>query len=249
MSLTGNSSLRLGDTLHSLQDVARDEAFPNLADTLYDRLWKRIVNLEFAPGTRLSDDTLARELGVSRTPIREALYRLSQVGLVQVNARRGFFVATLDRGDVIELFDLRIALEVFVSRTAIAKITSADLAPLRERQITAMERAMSVEPADVEEFVRSDLLLHDLLASRAGNARIRQAITDVKGQLGFVQIRLAQIPEHKLRAIEEHTLIIDALASGDGAAVANAMEQHLLGVKSRVLTDLYADSEGGMPPA
>lgn len=249
MALINNASLRLGDTLHSLQETERAETFPNLADTLYNRLWKRIVNLEFAPGARLSDETLAKELGVSRTPIREALYRLSQVGLVQVNARRGFFVATLARADVIELFDLRIALEVFVAKAATERLGSADLAPLRERQVTAVERAMSIEPADVEEFVRSDLLLHDLLAAKAGNNRVRQAITDVKGQLSLVQIRLAQIPEHKLRAIEEHTVIIDALESGNGGAVADAMESHLAGVKSRVLTDLYADESGGTPLA
>lgn len=244
MAVINNASLRLGDTLHSLQDSERADAFPNLADALYERLWKRIVNLEFAPGTRLSDETLSRELGVSRTPVREALYRLSQVGLVQVNARRGFFVTTLERSDVIELFDIRIALELFVAQSATSRLKPGDIEPLRTRQITAVESAMSVEPADVEEFVRSDLMLHDLLAARSGNSRLRQAITDVKGQLSLVQLRLAQIPEHKLRAIEEHTQIIDALESGDSAAVAAAMETHLVGVKQRVLTDLYAVESG-----
>lgn len=244
MAVINNASLRLGDTLHSLQESERSDAFPNLADAVYERLWKRIVNLEFAPGTRLSDETLARELGVSRTPIREALYRLSQVGLVQVNARRGFFVTTLERNDVIELFDIRIALELFVVQSAVARLQPGDLEPLRARQIAAVENATSMEPADIEEFVRSDLMLHDLLAARAGNIRLRQAITDVKGQLSLVQLRLAQIPEHKFRAIEEHTLIIDALESGDAGAVSATMESHLLGVKHRVLTDLYAEREG-----
>ncbi|MGH2557546.1 MAG: GntR family transcriptional regulator, partial [Thermomicrobiales bacterium] len=63
---------RIGDTLHGLRARAGDEEFPNLANALYDLMWKRLVNLEFPPGARLSDDALARALGVSRTPMREA---------------------------------------------------------------------------------------------------------------------------------------------------------------------------------
>ncbi|MGH2603482.1 MAG: GntR family transcriptional regulator, partial [Dehalococcoidia bacterium] len=226
---------RMGDTLHELRVQPGREEFPNLADALYDVMWKRLVNLEFPPGSRLSDDALARDLGVSRTPMREALYRLSQVGLVRVNARRGFFVATLLRRDVDELYDVRTALEGFVVDRATMLLTDEDLAVHRERQRIARRRVHSVSPADVEEFVTSDLLLHDMLVRRTGNERLRQALADVKGQLSIAHLRLAQSPEQRLRAIEEHECILDALDARDPDAAARAMEAHLQGVKERVL--------------
>ncbi|MGH2535396.1 MAG: GntR family transcriptional regulator [Thermomicrobiales bacterium] len=238
---TTKPATRIGDTLHGLCARAGGEEFPNLANALYDLMWKRLVNLEFPPGARLSDDALARELGVSRTPMREALYRLSQVGLVRVNARRGFFVATLSRRDVDELYDLRTALEVFAITRAAPLLTNEDLAIHRERQRVARRRVHSLSPADVEDFVTSDLLLHDMLVRCTGNERLQQALADVKGQLSIAHLRLAQTPEHNLCAIEEHEHILDAIAARDPDAAAAAMEAHLHGVKVRVLEEFFPE--------
>lgn len=227
---------RLGDTLHAL---ARGDSagHPNLQDTLYNTLWKRIVNLEFAPGSRISDEVIAQELGVSRTPVREALYRLSQAGLVRVKARHGFFVPTVSREDAIEVYDLRIALETFATRIAAPLLTEADLAPHLERQQRVRERATSREPADIEKFVHSDLFLHDLLLQRASNQRMRQTLADLTGQLSIVHLRIATLPHWRLAAIQEHGRILDALAARSTTGAAEAMEAHLYGVKDRVLED------------
>lgn len=210
--------LRIGDTLQALRERADGDGFPNLADALYEQLWKRIVNLEFAPGARLSDEEIARELGVSRTPVREALLRLSQVGLVRVSARRGFFVPVLTSQDASEVYDLRTALESFATRIATPLLTDADLAPHLERQERVRARATSLAPADAEDFVHSDLLLHDLLLQRAGNRRMRQILADLKGQLSIVHLRIAQVTEWRLAAIEEHGRILEALVARDADA-------------------------------
>lgn len=237
MATKTGEAFRIGDTLHALLARPSQGAFPSLADTLYDGLWKRIVNLEFPPGTRLSDEALAREMGVSRTPVREALNRLSQVGLVRVEARRGFFVPTVTPEDVAELYDLRTALEVYATRQATPLLTEEDLAPHRERQRQAHERASSAEPGAVDDFYQADLLFHDLIHQRGGNRRSMRILADVMGQLSLLSLRTAQLPHRRLVAIEEHARILDALARRDPAEATAAMEAHIQGVKRRVLED------------
>ncbi len=241
-TLATATTLRFGDSLQALRARGAEE-YPNLADSLYDLMWRRIVNLEFAPGTRLSDEALARDLGVSRTPMREALHRLSQIGLVRVNARRGFFVTTLERRDVNDLYDMRTALEVFAVRLATPLLTSADLAPHMARQQAVLDRGTSGAPADMEEFVQSDLLLHDLIVRRSGNGRMQEVLADIKGQLSLAHLRLAQIPEHNRRAVEEHTRILEALAAGDAGEAADAVGAHLQAVKGRVLEEFFPVGE------
>jgi DNA-binding GntR family transcriptional regulator len=211
---------------------------PNLTDSLYDAMWRRIVNLEFSPGTRLSDDTLARQFGVSRTPVREALYRLSQVGLVEVNARRGFFVTQLDRQSIVELFDLRTALETFNARLAAPHIRPEELGPHLAELDEEQSRVTESTPEDAERFVKSDLRLHLLMLERAGNSRLQRALRDVNGQLSIAVLRLALDTEARLRAIEEHAVILDALGKGDADAVASAMQTHIQNVKERSLIEL-----------
>ena len=235
--MTENIGFRFGDLLHG-ESVTGSLQVPNLTDSLYDAMWRRIVNLEFAPGTRLSDDTLARQFGVSRTPVREALYRLSQVGLIEVNARRGFFVTKLDRRSIVELFDLRTALETFNARLAAPSILPEDLEPLFGEHEAEQSRSAEPTPEDAERFVKSDLRLHQLLLERVGNTRLQRALRDVSGQLSIAVLRLALAPEARFKAIEEHAVILSTLREGNVDAVASAMGTHIQNVKERAIIEL-----------
>lgn len=240
-SLENATSFRLGDTLHALLVAPPEEPFPSLANSLYDQMWRRIVNLEFPPGSRLSDDALAKQMGISRTPMREALSRLSQVGLVRTNARRGFFVPTVSSEDVAELYDLRTALETYAVWQATPLISTADIAEHVDRQRRAHQRATSLQPAAVEDFMRADLHLHDLILRRADNGRILRVAADVLGQLSLATMRTAQMPERRLAAIAEHERILAALSQGNAAAAAAAVGSHIQAVKARVLEDFYSE--------
>ena len=231
--------LKFGDALHESRQRQDATPFPNVTDAIYDSLWRKIVNLEVASGERLSDETLAREFGVSRTPVREALYRLSQVGLVQVNARRGFFVTRLTRETAGELFDVRTALEVFATTMATPLIEPADLEPVREMQAAARERANSASVGDAGGFVSTDLQLHDLIVTRLDNAKLRQVLTDTSGQLSITVLHLALDPAARLAAIEEHDVLIQAIAAGDPRAAGDAMQRHIQNVKERSLEAFF----------
>ncbi len=237
-SALGPLRIRPGDLLQELRSSDARSGFPNLGDAIYDVMWRRIVNLEFAPGSRLPDDALARELGVSRTPVREALYRLGEVGLVQIHPRRGFFVPTLYREDVVEVYDCRIALESFAARISTPLLDDADIAPHVDRQRRVRETVGAGDPASAEAFVQSDLLLHDLLIQRTGNRRMQQMLIDLRGQLSVVHLWMTQVPDFVARAVEEQGAMLDALLAGDAERAGSAMEAHLQNVKTRVLAGM-----------
>lgn len=237
---TPANNLRIGDELQDRLAPADGDPFPSVADALYERLWRRIVNLEFAPGERLAEETLARQLGVSRTPVREALLRLGEVGLVRVNPRRGFSVPVVSPDDVIELYDLRAALETHATRRATSLVTPADIANHRARQEAAHASAVAGSSAAADEFFHADLALHEMLHGYGGNRRSARLLADIMGQLSLPSLRAAGHPENRLAAIVEHSRILTALSARDADAAAAAMASHLEAVKQRALADLEA---------
>jgi DNA-binding GntR family transcriptional regulator len=237
-SMNEQSGFCIGDAMQALLSSPERDPYPSLSDTLYDQMWRRIVNLEFPPGRRLSDDELAKEFGVSRTPMREALQRLSQVGLVQVNSRRGFSIPTFAREDVNDLYDLRTGLELYATRRATPVITDEDIVNQRERQRGA-EAMAGDDPKGFEAFYRADLMLHELIQRRGGNRRSMQVLADVMAQLSIISHHTSQIADRRLDAIAEHSRILDAFARRDPEAAVAAMEAHIQGVKNRALADFF----------
>jgi DNA-binding GntR family transcriptional regulator len=215
-------NLRVGDKLFEQFAPPSPETFPSVADSVYDQLWRRVVNREFQPGDRLVEDTLAQELGTSRTPVREALLRLGQTGLVHVSSRKGFSVPVTGAADVVELFDLRCAIETYAIRRATPLISDEAVALHRGAQRAALPPSDHRDTATAEAFYRADL-------------------SEVMGQLSWFCMRSAIMPDRNQMAIAEHQAILDALESRDPDAAAAAMEAHLQAVKERAIIDL----EGG----
>ncbi|MCO5220792.1 MAG: GntR family transcriptional regulator [Thermomicrobiales bacterium] len=241
-STTSEINLRLGDELFARFVPPSTESFPSVAETVYDQLWRRIVNREFRPGDRLVEDALANELGTSRTPVREALLRLGQTGLVQVSSRKGFSVPVITPDDVVELYDLRAALETYAIRRATPLISDEEIEMHRNSQEAVLRQSEERDTATAEAFFRADLALHSVLHSLGGNARSARILSEVMGQLSLISMRASLIPERNQLAIAEHHVILDALAARDPETAAEAMAAHIEAVKTRSLADL----EGGV---
>lgn len=235
-------NLRLGDELFARFVPPSPEAFPSVADAVYDQLWRRVVNREFRPGDRLVEDALAQDLGTSRTPVREALLRLGQTGLVQVSSRKGFSIPVITSTDVIELYDLRAAIETYAIRRATPLISDDEIATHRGLQRAALRQSQERDTAVAEAFFRADVALHSVLHALGGNGRSTRILSEAMGQLSLLSMRAAIIPERNQFAIAEHQAILDALDARDPDAAAAAMEAHMEAVKQRSLADL----EGGM---
>ncbi|HYI25189.1 MAG TPA: GntR family transcriptional regulator [Thermomicrobiales bacterium] len=214
----------------------------SLGTDVYGAIWDRLATRELAPGERLSDLHLSRELGVSRTPVREALHRLVQDGVVVYHPNRGFFVASFSARDVGEIFDIRTALETLALRTMAQKGVSLDLAS----QENALERVTAMlgsarEGGDVNEaassFLEVDQGFHQWIINGSGNQRLIAMTNGLWGQITVFQRAGTHVPGWMDIALDQHREILAFLASGDIHDAAHALEHHILDMKARILAE------------
>jgi len=216
-----------------------------LRDRVYDRVLEVLMGHDVEPGMRLSIDGLARTLGVSPTPVREALVQLERTGLVTREANKGYRVSPPLAGDQLEaLFDARLIVE----SGAVDLASRGDVAQLRGRlegalaeQAAVAEEIAAVGAADASEelmarFFRSDWQFHQLVFDATRNPFLEEMSEIITTRVH----RMRQIVEgggdDTDRAVQEHRAVLDALAEGPAAAVA-AMRHHIDAVRLRSRAD------------
>jgi len=212
-------------------------------ETLTDRavatLRAAILDGRLAAGSLHSVARLAALLGVSRTPVREALLLLERQGMVRFERNRGVRVLAADARDLDEVFDLRLLLEVPAARRAAARADAGDVAALAQ-ELAQMRR--HAEAGDEAAFMVHDQRFHARLLELAGNRRLVGMVAGLRDQ---VRVRGASTVGRgrDLHAIlAEHAAILDALRAGDPEVVAEAMRDHL--VRTR---ELLLAAHGGAP--
>src|SRR5690349_20510062 len=189
-----------------------------LGDQVYSVLWDRIASRRLRPGDKISDLRLSEELGVSRTPVREALHRLAQEGIVRAESRRGFFVTSFSSQDVDEVYDIRAALETLAIRLALAHLTEDDLDE-SQRAIDESHRQIVGEVEGAEEhWLVVDRAFHRLIARRARSRRLDSLLTGLQTQIGVFQVYGIHLSPLRLLSIEHHQAILNALKARDAAA-------------------------------
>jgi DNA-binding GntR family transcriptional regulator len=179
-----------------------------------------IISGEFAPGERLVESVLADRFAVSRGPVRTALMELERVGLVTSVPRRGMQVASFERADIDELFDVTLALERMAAREACERASSEQLARLHEL-LDALDAAQA--SGDQTAAVEADLELHRELMQASGNRRLLQIWTGMSDQIRFV-IGVAQRALPDVRWAPYNRPIIEAVASRDAERAEQAVE-------------------------
>jgi GntR family transcriptional regulator, rspAB operon transcriptional repressor len=214
---------------------------------VYDELRRRVVTLQLSPGAPLSENELAAELGVSRTPVRESLILLSQEGLVQVFPKVGSFVSRVDPHRVADAQFLREAVEMASLDDVPADLDAAVVADLREN--VALQHA-SVD--DVEEFFRLDEAFHQGVLRLAGHDRVWPTVVAAKGHLDRARrLGLQETPSRVF--IDQHAGVLDALVTGRRDDARALMRAHLRAVfedieRARLRSpDLFAYDAGTTP--
>jgi len=199
-------------------------------------LRQAIVTMQLSPGEMLSEQDLARRFGVSRSPVREALIKLSEAGLVRVLPQRGTQVVKISRADVEDARFIREAVESAVVREAALKASPATIAELNA-SLARQRRAQRAKTT--EEFLELDEEFHRLLAEAAGRPAAWRMIEDVKPQMDRVRfLDMTQAtPRHAV--VAQHAVIVEAIKAGDPAAAEKAMREHL-GEILRSLPELAA---------
>lgn len=196
-----------------------DADYQPLRERVRDELRQRIIDDVYPPGTRLIENDLASQLGVSRVPVREALRALESEGFVKTIPRRGAVVVELSARDVEELFDVREALEVLASQQAALRATKADL----RRVNNTLSRARKALDADDRIALgRANEAFHDEILKLSHNNLLQSVLDPMQGRLHWL-LRQTGDP-HDL--VEEHSLLFEAIAQGSPDLAAERARQH-----------------------
>jgi DNA-binding GntR family transcriptional regulator len=198
----------------------------------YVYIKEQIVNLVFKPGEFITDTQIANQLKVSRTPIREAFYRLEKEGLLIYEARRGWKVYSLSLDDIHEIFDIKEVLEGMVARQAAECKNETLRADLREA-LKVMQAA--AEAGNSELWLQADRSLHDILFEMAGNERAARIIANLNDQWHRVRVGFIALQGRTHRSAEEHRLFVESILVGNGEEAEQRMRAHLNEVRKELV--------------
>jgi DNA-binding GntR family transcriptional regulator len=217
---------------------------PKLSDVVYRAIKDRLVsNSDWAvQGFRLQEGRLAEELGVSRTPVREAIHRLEKDGLVEILPRKGAYVRTVSVDDVREIFDIRGALEALALRSSFPELDRGKLQQIHD-SLESCETLL--EQGDLESFVSIDEEFHGFLAKSSNNAILIQIIEKLDNQLHIARLKSFSVPGRVRQAFREHLRIIDVILSGDARQAERLILEHSESAKRNTVRALKSLSSAG----
>jgi GntR family transcriptional regulator, rspAB operon transcriptional repressor len=195
---------------------------PTAADQVFAALYRQVLTLELPPGSRLSEAEVARLMGVSRQPVRDAFWRLSQLGFLTIRPQRPTTVSPISERSVEQARFIRTALEAETVRLAVERCTPEALAAL-ERQLA--DQADAVAADDRERFHGLDDEFHRMLADMAGQGFAWALIRESKAHMD--RARFMSLAFSAEQALADHRLILDALGAGDAPAAVALMRRHL----------------------
>lgn len=206
-----------------------------LRESVYESIKGMLMDASLEPGSRVSIDGLARDLEVSPTPVREALFRCEAEGLVVRRPNVGYTVAPiLDRQELLDLYDLRLQLEPIAAERAAARASAADLAELKDAE-RSMRSAVGGDGYEAyREFAGQDAKLHHRIAVAAGNALVADTLGRLRAHTHSYRLYFRRgIAEV---TVAEHREILAAVLDHDEAGAATAMRLHLEASRARLLS-------------
>ena len=206
-----------------------------LAQQVRAQLLGRIMDRDLPPGARLNIDALARDMGVSSSPLREALAALAARGLVRNEAFLGFSVAPMpDAAFLHAMFDTRLRLEPWLAACAARRVTPAQLGALRDALVRMAPEARQGPWQRHNAHAAADESFHDTIADASGNAPARQALAALNAQIHVSRLYLA-VQTGAEQTAAEHQRLLAALEARDPAAAEAAMTAHLEGSRERLV--------------
>lgn len=204
--------------------TAIERAGHSFADQAEVALREQILSGHRAPGERLNEVEIASELGVSRGPLREAMQRLARDGLVLVQPHRGSFVRSLEPDEIVELYQVRIALECMSASLAAQRRSDGDVTALNGLLDSAAEAVTATGGAP---HYPAHLDLHELVAIVSRNGRLHRLVVQVNQELKLVRAASGFRPVRAPRALVEHAGVVSAIVQRDGEKAAQLMREHL----------------------
>lgn len=209
---------------------------PNLTELAYQSVKQQLLNGSFREGSKLTEEYLSSQLGISKSPVREALMRLESEGLICIESRRGAYVRKFSAKEVIDLYDIRALLEVHA--VGIAKVTPTLLSNMTE----SIERTRHyVETGDKLQHIAEDIHFHSLIANSTENTEFSKLLDNI--QQKNLLCRIASFDLSGTTAPASHHHIYKAMRDGNLKEAQQAMHEHILYVRDTLLRSLEADVE------
>lgn len=213
-----------------------------IADEVFEALRRAILEREFEPGQRLDVRSLAAELDVSQMPLRQAIQRLSAIGLVEVKPRSGTFVAKVNTRELEETLDVRAALESLAAGTAVEFVTAEDLEELDEilREMEGITKGRH----GIDRHDRLNSAFHQRIIEIARNRKLAEIYEELHAhiQIARVHLRSSDWSSRVKREHEEHREILAALAARDAVTLAQCLRDHIQRGKLALLGDLATNA-------
>jgi len=195
----------------------------SLSEKIYDVLKDRIINEELRPGERLLDDRLASSFGVSRTPVREALARLSNEGLVEIVSRSGAYVRKLTREDIEEIYEIRRVLEGLAAKKAATFIPDREI-----KQLSALlEKAKGPGKESFKAYMDFDVKLHDSILKNCHNQRLTSIMANLYTLIHVFRVRMTKNKKKAEQALKEHEAVLEAIRARDAKKAEKITMEHI----------------------
>lgn len=217
--------------------VKMDEFLP-LRDVVFNTLRQAILTGDLKPGERLMEIHLANRLGVSRTPIREAIRKLELEGLVTMIPRRGAEVAQITEKSMNDVLEVRRALDVLCVELACERISEQEIKNLKAA-CDHFERA--VRGKDAKKIAQADVELHDIILKATGNQRLIQLVNNLSEQMYRYRYEYIKDSSQHGRLIEEHRVIYESIVKRDKAAATQAAKVHIDNQEKAIIKQIQMD--------
>jgi len=203
-----------------------------LGDLVYEALRDAIISQVLKPGERMMETELAEEMGVSRTPVREAMRKLELEEYIVMVPRKGAYVAGLSIRDINNLFEIRGALESLAAGLAATRAT--------QEEIEAMERSLVMEAnhfktGDILNTIEADTNFHELIYKASKNIRLQNLLKDLRDQIQRFRTTSLAVPGRMKLALSEHRRIVEAIADGNVQETKIVTKEHIESAESVLL--------------
>jgi DNA-binding GntR family transcriptional regulator len=196
----------------------------SLAKMAYEAIRQSILSGQWQVGELYNEKSIAADLGISRTPVREALLELASHELIIFMPRRGLMLNRFSRSDIDEIFELRKAIEL----ASVEKITTASSLPdLLAIEESLLNQRKAVKQKDYIAFMDADRLFHTSISNLTGNRRIIAIMENIRDMIGVMGVKALSLEGRAVKVIEEHKTIFKAIKTGNAKDACRVMAYHL----------------------
>lgn len=214
------------------------DGYKPLRDVVFETLRDAIITQVLKPGERLMEIQLADEMGVSRTPVREAIRKLELEGLVVMVPRKGAYVAGVSMKDIHEVYEVRAALEMLAVTLAAERITDEELDALERQVLRESEAEADPDEHALDNIIYIDSSFHDIIYQAAHNQRLVQFVNILQEQLQRFRAASLSRPGRSKTALDEHKQIVEALAERNGELASRLAKEHIENAENAMISGM-----------